>query len=734
MTTPLHGPDFRQTRKYASLFLLTTACLFASCFSAPAQVNNVGHTPSLGWGTFSEQTINSSFLTQANVMTQSDTLAASGLQKHGWQYINIDSGWMSTFDANGRPIPAAPNFPDITALIAHIHRNGQKVSIYWIPGIEQPAVNGNFPILGTENTTQQIVAIPLAQGNAFAGPLPNPFHDKIDFSKPGAQEYINSIVALFASWGVDAIKLDGVVPGSDVDSLSIDDRPDVAAWSKAIAVSGRPIVLTISWDLDQDFLSVWQQLANARRIEDDIECEGNCATLTDWPRIYERFRDLVGWENDASPQVGWNDMDSLDVTNGLSVDGLTNEETKSEVSLWAMANAPMILGGDLSKLTSFAKEILSNDEVVAVNQSTHPATQLMGGNLPIWVSNLGNHNYYVAVFNLNATPAVAQIPWSLLGATGALQMRDIWKQVDLGPSLSSYSTLLPGHGVRLLKVTTIGHAAPTRATSYEAEDATLSGSAAIASCPLCSGGEKVGDLGLGANNTVTFMNVNVNKAGVYLMQVDSMTQGLRSYIYVVNGGLPQTLNSGGGSFLIPASTTVPVVLQKGLNTIQFGNPVSFPPDLDRIVISGVGDAPEPVATVYEAELATLSGTVTASFNNYSSGLANTGNIGGGAGNNVTFTNVTVPADGVYLLEVDGDTSGPRSFFLTINDGTPQELDFNGTTFSEPGAIYVYRVQLHAGTNTLSFGNPTGFSPNLDRIVVAPTVANDPFENQLPKLF
>ena len=78
---------------------------------------------------------------------------------------------MSTFDANGRPIPAAPTFPDVEALVDHIHANGQKVGIYWIPGIEQPAVDGNYPILGTSYTTQQIVAIPLAQGNAFAGPL-----------------------------------------------------------------------------------------------------------------------------------------------------------------------------------------------------------------------------------------------------------------------------------------------------------------------------------------------------------------------------------------------------------------------------------------------------------------------------------------------------------------------------------------------------------------------------------
>src|SRR5580698_1233153 len=289
MKIPLCGSVIHRTRKF-SLPILLGGSLFATSFILQAQVNDVGQKPYLGWSSFSEQTINGSFLTQANIQAQSDALAASGIQKHGFKYINIDSGWMSTFDANGRPIPAAPNFPDIKALVDHIHANGQKAGIYWIPGIEQPAVDGNYPILGTSYTTQQIVAIPLAQGNTFAAAPPNPFHDKIDFTKPGAQEYINSVVALFASWGIDFIKLDGVTPGSYSDNTSIDNRPDVAAWSKAIALSGRPIWLTISWAIDADYLSTWQQNSNARRIEDDVECEGRCATLTDWNRIYQRFR------------------------------------------------------------------------------------------------------------------------------------------------------------------------------------------------------------------------------------------------------------------------------------------------------------------------------------------------------------------------------------------------------------------------------------------------------------
>ena len=206
------------------------------------------------------------------------------------------------------------------------------------------------------------------------------------------------------------------------------------------------------------------------------------------------------------------------------------------------------------------------------------------------------------------------------------------------------------------------------------------------------------------------------------MQVDSMTIGLRSYLYTVNNGPFQTLNCSGGSFLLPASTTVPVHLAKGLNTIQFGNPPSYPPDLDRIVISGSGNFPPPTSATYEAEVATLGGSVTAGFSNYSSGLAKAGNVGGGAANSVTFSNVTVPSAGTYQLEIDYQTSGPRSYFLSINGATAQELDLNGTTFNDPVPI-VLPVQLHAGVNTINIGNPTGYAPDLDRIVVAPTVVH-----------
>lgn len=390
----------------------------AACLPSSAQVNGVGQRPFLGWSSFSEQTINGGFLTQANIQAQSDALKASGLQQHGFVYINIDSGWQGSFDSNGRPIPNASTFPDIKALIDHIHANGQKAGIYWIPGIEQPAVDGNYPILGTSYTTQQIVAIPLAQGNTFAAPPPNPYHDKIDFTKPGAQQYINSVVALFASWGVDFIKLDAVAPGSDVDSTAIDDRPDVQAWSQAIGQSRRPIALTVSWDLDEDYLDTWQQFANARRIDQDVECEGDCATLTDWPRIVLREYEDVGWEHAASPTLGWNDMDTLDIGMGAE-DGLSDTEKQTAVTIWAMANSPLYLGGDLTQLDDFALSAFTNDEILAVDQSGHPAVQVTGGAHPVWVADAGDGTLYVAIYNLNGLPAQITVPWRDLGFANA---------------------------------------------------------------------------------------------------------------------------------------------------------------------------------------------------------------------------------------------------------------------------------------------------------------------------
>jgi len=703
---------------YPSLLTVITGLIaFLPC--ASAQVNGAGQKPYLGWSSFSQQTIQGDFLTQANMITQSDALKASGLQDHGFVYINLDSGWQGSFDGNGRPIPNSTTFPDIKAMVDHIHANGQKAGIYWIPGIEQPAVDGNYPILGTPYHTQDIVVIPLAKGNAFAANPPNPYHDKIDFTKPGAQEYIDSVVQLFSDWGFDFIKLDAVTPGSYSNDLSIDNRADVQAWSAAIAKTGRPIWLTVSWQLSEDYADVWQQWSNARRIDDDVECEGRCATLTNWPRIVLREYDDVGWEDQTSTTLGWNDMDTLDVGDG-TLDGLSDTEKQSAITIWAMANSPMYLGGDLTKLDNFAKSAFSNDELIAVDQSGLPAVQVTGGPLPVWMSKQADGSIYVAVYNLNGLSSKVTVPWTDLGFRHALKVRDVWTRTNLGPSSTAFTATIPGHGSRLLKVTPNGTVTAPTGQVYEAETAVISGGSFASSCSACSGGAKVIFLGGStSSNNVTF-NVFVDKAGTYRLEVDAMTQGPRALVYVVNGTHPATLNMGGGSFNLPQATTVPVTLLAGNNTITFGNPATYAADLDRIVISGDGSAIAPDFTTYEAEAAQLSGTAGLGGCGFCSGGAYVGAYGAGNQNAVTFPAVTVAKAGTYHLEIDYTTSGLRTFYIYINNGAPIILDVNGSTFDSPVPA-VISVHLNAGANRIVFTNPnpTGYAPGLDSITVGP---------------
>jgi hypothetical protein len=703
----------RMRARPVGIALAAAAAVLAYSLPAAAQVNGPGDHPYLGWSSFSQQTLDGSFLTQANITAQSDALAASGLQRHGFNYINMDSGWMGSFDAYGRPIPNPTIFPDIAALAAHVHANGQKLGIYWIPGVEQPAVDANSPILGTPYHIQDILIVPHTPGNAFSSGQFPPYHNKIDFTKPGAQAYMDSVVALFASWGVDFIKLDGVTPGSYNDDLSIDNRADVQAWSTAIAHSGRPIWLTVSWALNEDYLSTWQ-LADARRIDEDIECEGRCATLTDWPMVTERFYDLVAWENAAGRTLGWNDLDSLDI--GTSQDpGLNQTEQQAALTLWAMANAPLYLGGDLTKLDAAGKRMLSNDEVLALDRSGHPATQIQGGDTPVWMTKLSDGTVYVALFNMDAIPLPVSVRWRDVGFTAARQIHDVWNGNDVRPNGPSLQALVPPHGTRLFRVLASGKPPAEVATSYEAEGAVRGGTAVVFGCPACSGGSKVGNLGLGLNNALTFDAVTVARAGVYKMTVD-YASSLRAVLYSVNGGPWVTLNVGGSSFNLPVSTTVPVALQAGTNTIRFGNPTSYSPDLDRITISGDGSAVLPTATAYEAENAVLGGAASPSYCKLCTGASKAGNLGNGSAT-VTFTNIIVPRDGTYQLEIDYLTSGPRSFFMSVNSATATELALNGSTFDHP-ATTVVPVKLHAGENTIEFSNPSQYAPDLDRIVIA----------------
>jgi alpha-galactosidase len=481
----------RSAVKLCSLIALMT---FMPIQHGHAQVNKPGEKPFLGWSSWSQEshtfTNNSgamaggeAWLTEAQIKTQSDALRLTGLQWHGWEYINIDSGWALSqvnstdsanyYDSYGRPLPDTTKFPDgMRATAEYIHRNGQKAGIYWVPGVPKAVAAANLPILNTPYHAQDILVTPNTSGNGFGSSY------KIDFTKPGAQAYVTSMVDLFASWGFDFIKLDGVTPGSTIsfgppggsgstscpENTCVDNRADVKAWSTAIEASGRRIWLNLSWSLDHDYASWWEMYANARRIEFDIECYMCSTTITSWSNVALRFTDLVPWESNAGPTKGWNDLDSLEVGNGTNngntlISGLTEDERQTMMTFWSIANAPLYLGDNLTQLDAFGLRLLTNDEVLRVDQSGHPGQQVTAGtdgNTPVWAADNGDGSYSVALFNLNASTTSAAVTWSQLGFSGSARVYDLWKHQPLGEISDSFSVTLPAHGSSLIRVSTKG--------------------------------------------------------------------------------------------------------------------------------------------------------------------------------------------------------------------------------------------------------------------------------------
>ncbi len=428
--------------------------------------HNLAQKPYLGWSSWSLQSThyagvnpngNYSYLTEANVLANALAMHRQ-LQSHGYNYINLDSGWFADWnwnfhvDANGRYAPDPVRFPHgLKWLGDQIHSLGLKFGIYLPVGMDQKAYDGNYPVLGTSCTTQQIAVPGPVNTNGFGRGWV-----AIDYSNPCAQSYINSIANELAGWGVDFLKLDGVTPGSGKNGASAtDNRADVKAWSLALQHSGRAIQFVVSWSLDHNYASYWKQYTNGWRVDGDVECY--CNTLVTWDRsVVRRWTDVVPWTGDGGPG-GWNNLDSLDVGVG-SMDGLSDAERQSATTLWAIEAAPLYSGDDLTKLDSYGLSLLTNDEVIAVDQAgslAKPVSQAT--NQQVWYAKNRDGSYTVALFNLDSTTAIVQANWSDLGFTGSALVRNLWSHGNLGIVSSSFSASLDGHVSRLLNVRPIGH-------------------------------------------------------------------------------------------------------------------------------------------------------------------------------------------------------------------------------------------------------------------------------------
>jgi hypothetical protein len=446
--------QWTHTLRAAFLIALLAAGILPN---ASAEDNGLERTPVLGWSSWS-------FLrkhpTADNMKAQALALHNSGLQKLGYEYINLDDFWYQcpgpqgpNVDSYGRWITDPSIFPGqgdmdgINVVADYIHSLGMKFGIYVTPGISKQAVEGNTPIKGTSYTAAQIAEPSVKENNYNCKGMV-----RIDYNKPGAQEYTNSWVDMLAAWGVDYIKIDG---------MTDNNVADVKAWSNAIRQSGRPMVLDVTQgDLTTAIAPTLMKYANQWEFAPDVECYkcekgGSSYPLTSWNDVAKRFNYVAEWQPYAGPG-GFNDYDSLEIGNG-SNDGLTPVERQTQISLWALGASPLLLGVDLTRLDpTDLQKYLENSDVLAVDQDSIAAKRVLNsGNHQVFAKSEPNGDVIVGLFNTGGKPEEVSIPASAVALPknkSGYSLHDLWTG-ETKKTTGSVSAVVPSHGVVLYRVT-----------------------------------------------------------------------------------------------------------------------------------------------------------------------------------------------------------------------------------------------------------------------------------------
>jgi alpha-galactosidase len=381
--------------------------------------------------------------TEADIKAAADAMA-SKLLPFGYEYILIDDGWYDGFDEYGRWKPDLRKFPDGWKGTAdYVHSKGLKIGIYLTPGVNDTVVAANSPIEGTNYHVKDIVTSAAGNTDKATGATTR----KIDFTKPGAVEFIQGYANLIASWGADNVKMDFVGPGGG--GGNADNQDDIKQWRAALDKTGRSMWLNLSNKLALSAIATWQNYSNAWRVENDVECY--CSTDTNWQHVVREINGLPQFAQYAGPGH-WNDLDSLMIGNG-SFDGITTDERQTMFSFWALGTSPLIIGSDITQLDAGDLTILTNPEVIAVNQAAVPAKAVSTASTSqVWYAKQKDGGVVVGLFNFGASSAEISAKFSDVGASASMSARDLVARMDLGSMSGSFSATLPTHASRLIKL------------------------------------------------------------------------------------------------------------------------------------------------------------------------------------------------------------------------------------------------------------------------------------------
>ena len=362
--------------------------------------NRLARTPPMGWNSWNHFGCD---VSERLIEEEADAIAASGMRDAGYRYVVIDDCWQTARDARGVIVADSARFPHgIKALADYVHGKGLAFGIYTDAGTK---------------TCQK---------------------------RPGTLGHEEQDARTYAAWGVDYVKEDWC------NATGLVARAQYAKFRDALARARRPIVLSIcEWGSNQPW--EWAPpVGNLWRTTDDIEDR--------WPSMLSNL-DQNGQHASVARPGAWNDPDMLEVGNG----GMTDDEYRAHFSLWAIMAAPLVAGHDVRTMSPATKEILTNREVIAVDQDSLGRQGMLVAESPpelqVWSKPLADGSRAVALLNRSGAAAKITASFARIGLHGdSATVRDLWAHQDRGSFRRQYEAEVPPHAVVMVRVTSVhGH-------------------------------------------------------------------------------------------------------------------------------------------------------------------------------------------------------------------------------------------------------------------------------------
>ncbi len=389
--------------------------------------DEIALTPPMGWNSWNCW---HSGISQAKVLQSAHGLVNSGLAQHGWIYVNIDDAWQGVRGGELNAIQPNPKtFPDFPAMAREIHDMGLKLGIYSTPWVTSYAGHVGGSSENAEGTWDHAT---MTKG---------PKNKKILPFAIGSHHFFLNDAKQWAAWGVDYLKFDWAPI----------EPPETEEMENAIRASGRDIVFSLSNNATNSLFSVIPEVSkigNSWRLGNDIS--------DNWNSVVGNGFHHDQWAPYSHPGH-WNDPDMFEVgTNGGGTPKrLTAEEQYSHVSLWCLLSAPLLLGCDLDHLDDFTRGLLTNDEVIDLDQDElgRQATCVAKeGDCEVYAKPLADGSWAAGLFNLGKKETPVTVKWSDLGLSGQQMVRDLWRQKDVGLLADQFSAPVPSHGVVLIRI------------------------------------------------------------------------------------------------------------------------------------------------------------------------------------------------------------------------------------------------------------------------------------------